>query len=47
MKDLRMAGVGKICFNPMVTKMLLGSVRRRLASVVSQGRGGSGWRRAW
>jgi hypothetical protein len=34
MKDLRMTGVGKICFNPMVIKMLLGSVRR-LPSVAS------------
>jgi hypothetical protein len=35
MKDLRMTGVGKICFNPMVIKMLLGSIRGRLASVAS------------
>jgi hypothetical protein len=41
-KDLRMTGVGKIYFNPVVIKMLLGRIRGRLASVASQGRGGSG-----
>jgi hypothetical protein len=46
MKDLRMTGVGKICSNAMVIKMLLGSIRGRLASVASQGRGGNGRRRA-
>jgi hypothetical protein len=35
MKDLRMTGVGKIYFNPMVIEMLLGSIRRRLACVAS------------
>jgi hypothetical protein len=33
MKDLRMTGVGKIRYNAMVIKMLLGSIIGRLASV--------------